>query len=385
MYIFGRFLKTIRKLKTTDMKRLFYALIIAIFMFSCSSGPGYKITGKIEGADSMTFLLQKRDEGKLITIDSAFAKGGKFKMTGGPVRFPEMVMLAVKDSRMRTTFYLENSEIEITGKLDSLFNAKIAGSKTQDEYKGFVESNKALSEKYRKVYNDYQIAFQNNDTLKITELEKEIISIQEGMINLQKDFVKNNPSSFVSPSILKGLSREMEAGELESYINAFDTAVKNSPLVKELADMVALMKPVSIGQKAPDFTLNDPKGNPVSLSSVIGAKLLLIDFWAGWCVPCRRENPNIVKVYKEFHSKGFDILGVSLDQEKEEWLEAIAADKLTWTHVSDLQYWNNTAARLYAVNSIPANFLLDEKGVIIGRNILGEDLHKKVKEILEDK
>lgn len=364
------------------MKKSYILLIATILMFSCSSGPHYKITGKIEGADSVTFLLQKRVEGRLVTIDSAFSKKGNFQMKGGPVRFPEMVLLAAKGSRMRTTFYLENSDIEITGKLDSLFNSRITGSKTHDEYRGFVESNKALNDQYTRAYNDYQTAFQENDTARVNALEKEIISLQESMISLQKDFVKNNPSSFVSPSILSGLSREMEASELESLINAFDTALKNTPAVKELTELIAMMKPVSIGQKAPDFTMNDPDGNPVSLSSKVGPKLLLIDFWAGWCGPCRRENPNIVKVYKEFHSKGFDILGVSLDREKEEWLKAIEDDKLTWTHVSDLQYWNNAAARLYVVNSIPANFLLDANGVIIARNVLGNDLYNKVKEIL---
>ncbi len=371
--------------KDTKMKKAYAFLISAIIVVSCSSGPQYKITGKIEGADNVTFLLQKRADGKLVTIDSAVSKNGNFKMQGGPVKYPEMVLLAVKDSRMRTTFYLENSDIEIKGKLDSLFSAKITGSKTQDEYRGFVDSNKALNDQYSKAYNDYQAAFQENDTARLRTLEHEILSLQESMIRLQKDFVKNNPSSFVSPSILAGLSREMEAAELESLINAFDTTLKNTPAVKELTEQVALMKPVSIGQKAPDFTLNDPKGNPVSLSSKIGPRLLLVDFWAGWCGPCRRENPNVVRIYNEFHKKGFDILGVSLDRDREEWLKAIADDKLAWTHVSDLQYWNNAAARLYVVNSIPANFLLDGNGIIIARNLTGNDLYNKVSEILGNK
>jgi peroxiredoxin len=145
------------------------------------------------------------------------------------------------------------------------------------------------------------------------------------------------------------------------------------------------MKAVEVGQKAPDFTMNDVEGNPVTLYSKIGSKLLLVDFWAAWCGPCRQENPNVVKVYNEFNKKGFDVFGVSLDQQKDAWVKAIADDKLTWTHVSDLQYWSNSAAKLYAVNAIPANFLLDETGTIIGRNLRAEDLYNKVNEILGTK
>jgi peroxiredoxin len=153
-------------------------------------------------------------------------------------------------------------------------------------------------------------------------------------------------------------------------------------MIRSLNERVAVMKAVAVGQKAPDFTQNDVTGNPITLSSKIGSKLLLVDFWAGWCNPCRMENPKIVKVYNEFHKKGFDVFGVSLDEDKEMWVKAIADDKLTWTEVSDLQFWNNAAAKLFAVNSIPANFLLDETGKIIGKNLRGEALYNKVNEVL---
>jgi peroxiredoxin len=174
----------------------------------------------------------------------------------------------------------------------------------------------------------------------------------------------------------------MEADELETMIGKLDTTIASLPPIVALKDRLVQMKAVAIGQKAPDFTMNDVNGNPVSLSSKIGAKLLLIDFWAAWCGPCRKENPNVVKVYNEFSKKGFDIFGVSLDQKKEDWVKAIADDELTWTHVSDLQYWSNAAAKTYAVNAIPANFLLDETGTIIGKNLRGDDLYNKVKEVL---
>lgn len=364
------------------MKKLVYLLVIPVVIAACTTKPHYAINGKIEGADSVTFLLQKSEGGKLVSIDSALAVKGNFRMRGGPVKYPEMVMLSARNSRMRTRFYLENSDITITGKLDSLFDAKIAGSKTQDEYQEFANLNKTLTGKYSKIYAEYQTASQNNDTARVARLEKQADSVQAEMRNLQKNFIKNNPKSFVSPSLLSGLSIDLEPDELEGFINGLDTAVAKTQIIKDLKERVQSMKVVAIGQKAPDFTLNDPEGKPVSLVSKIGSKLLLVDFWAGWCGPCRRENPNVVKIYGEFHKKGFDVFGVSLDQNRDEWVKAIADDKLAWTQVSDLQYWNSAAAKLYAVNAIPANFLLDQNGVIIAKNLRSEELTTKVKELL---
>jgi peroxiredoxin len=363
------------------MKNIIYLFVLVVFMVACNSEPHYTVKGKIDGADSVTFLIQKREAGKTVTIDSVFSKNGSFKMSGS-VEYPDLVQLVAKEPRYRISFYLENARINITGKLDSLYNADIAGSKTHDEYKSYIESNKVLSERYSVIYQDYQIARQTNDTSKISSIEKEAQNLQTEMTQLQKDFVKNNPSSYVSPSILRNLSYEMEAEEIEAAIKTMDTNVANTPVVKDLMVRIAAMKAVSIGQKAPDFTLNDVEGNPVSLYAKVGSKLLLVDFWAAWCGPCRQENPNVVKVYSQFHKKGFDIFGVSLDQKKEDWVKAIADDKLTWTHVSDLQYWSSAAAKLYAVNAIPANFLLDETGTIIARNLRGQDLTNKVSEIL---
>ena len=367
------------------MKKIIYLLVITVLMAACSSEPHYVVKGKIDGSDSITFFLQKKEAGKTITIDSAVSRKGTFTIKGGAVDYPQLIQLVAWNTNKRTSFYLENSEITITGRLDSLYKAKITGSKTQDEYQSFVDSNKPLSERYSKTYIEYQAASQAGNAVKVAELEKQADSIQTEMINLQKNFVRNNPASYVSPSILGSLSYEMEAEEIESMINGLDTAIAAVPQVKSLKERVAIMKAVAVGQKAPDFTMNDVDGNPVALSSKIGSKLLLIDFWAAWCSPCRQENPNVVKVYTEFHKKGFDVFGVSLDQKKEDWVKAIADDKLIWTHVSDLQYWNNAAAKMYAVYSIPANFFLDETGTIIARNLRGEALYNKVNEVLGGK
>ncbi len=364
------------------MERIIKLFFVVLTMAACTSKPHYVVKGDIAGSDSITFFLQKRDAGKTITLDSAVSRKGSFTIKGGAVDYPQLIQLVAGSTRKRTAFYLENSEITITGSLDSLFNARVTGSKTQDEYNAFIESNKSLSDKYSMTYQEYQVARNANNTERIAQIEKQADSIQNEMMKMQKDFVRNNPASYVTPSILLSLSYEMAPEELESMINGLDTALTALPQIVSLKDRLMVMKAVSVGQKAPDFTMNDTSGNPVSLSSKLGPKLLLVDFWAAWCTPCRQENPNVVKVYNAFHKKGFDILGVSLDQKKEDWLKAIADDKLTWTHLSDLKYWGNEAAKLYAVNSIPSNFLLDETGTIVGRNLRGDDLYQKVKEVL---
>jgi peroxiredoxin len=176
----------------------------------------------------------------------------------------------------------------------------------------------------------------------------------------------------------------IDANEVEPLFLSLPEAKRNSPSGQEMAKKIETAKKTGIGAIALDFTQNDTLGKPVTLSTFRG-HYVLVDFWASWCGPCRAENPNVVEAFNQYKEKGFQILGVSLDQPngKEKWMKAIHDDKLTWMHVSDLKYWKNEVAVLYGIQAIPQNFLLDPTGKIIGKDLRGDALKKKLAEIYQ--
>lgn len=372
--------------KIPQMKKTVILFLVLVVAASCAREPKFRIDGTIEGIEDALMVLQKRIPGGYEVIDSVELENGAFEMTG-VIDYPQMVNLAIKGKRGGLNFYLENSDITIHGHADSLHLASVSGSQTQaefDTYKAALdESNIEMS----KIYDRYREARMAGDDALASELENELEALDATQTEIKKNFVISNPSSYVAPVVLNELSYGLEADEMEALIGKLDTSLNNVQLVVNMKERVVQLKSVSVGQKAPDFTLNDVDGNPVTLYSKLGGstKLLLVDFWAAWCPPCRQENPNIVKIWKEYNKKGFDVFGVSLDRSKEDWVKAISDDQLTWTHVSDLKYWDCAPAKQYAVNSIPASFLLDGDGMIVGHNLRGDALASKVKEVLDSK
>lgn len=368
------------------MKKIFIFFTVALLAASCAKEPKFVISGTISGVEEGVVLLQKRIPGGYSVIDSATLVNGAFTIEG-VVEYPQMVNLALKEKRGGLNFFIENAEITINGQADSLYLASVTGSQTQSEFEAYKASFEEMNNEMRKAYDRYREAKMAGNEELAASIEKEFEEMDNKQTGMKKEFIANNPASFITPTVLNEISYYLEASEMEELLGKLDTTLNKVESVITLKDKLVVLKAVAIGQKAPDFTLNDVNGNPVSLYSKIGGntKLLLVDFWAAWCGPCRQENPNVVKVWNEYNKKGFDVFGVSLDQTAEAWTKAIGDDKLTWTHVSDLKYWDCAPAKMYGVSAIPANFLLDENGIIVGHNLRGDALGAKVKEVLEAK
>ena len=351
-------------------------------MFACTQQTGYKINVNLEGAEGQ-IVLEQRGAGAWIPVDTAEIVDGT-AILEGEVEIPGDYYLSVLGQRNKMMLFVENSEITVVGKVDSLFNAKVSGSVTHDEYASVNEQLKSISDEYMALYEQSREASQAGDTATARQLMEKVNELYESTNTLQEDFVKNNPSSYTAPYFLSRIQHGKDVDELDAMVSALDPKLATNATIVSLKERITKLKRVAVGQIAPDFTQNDPEGNPVKFSDIYSQnELTLLDFWAAWCGPCRRENPNVVAVFNDYKEKGFTVFCVSLDREKEAWLKAIENDNITWTQVSDLAYWQNAAAQDYAINSIPSNLLVDKTGKIIAKDKRENELRETVAEFLD--
>lgn len=360
----------------------FLIVALSILLFACSEKqPGFSIKVQLDGANRK-ILLERDDGGSLVPVDTADIVNGVAVLKGA-VEYPQELYLSVLGQRQKAIIFVENTKMKVVGKADSLTMIKVTGSVTQDEYQKLRDHVNSVITEYNSVYMEAQNAFATGDTVKGYGLLMKVNKIYESIDEIKEDFVKNNPSSYVDPIILAGIEDGKEADVLDALVSGLDPKVQEVPVIVELKKRIELLKTVAVGQIAPDFTQNDPDGNPVKFSDVYSKnQVTLLDFWASWCQPCRAENPNVVAVFNEYKDKGFGVFGVSLDRDKNSWLKAIDADKLHWPQVSDLSYWDNTVAQMYAVEEIPTNLLVDKTGKIIAKNKTEDELRETVAKML---
>ena len=350
-------------------------------MASCQpKGPSFKLTGTLDGAEDKVVVISVYDKDGVNVKDTLTITEGVINYST-ELSEPVFVMLGEADTRNTINFFAENVDYTVKGSLDAIKDAEITGGAVFNVYKSVSDALKEVGVKNEALKKAYGEAGQAGDTTKQAEIYAEYQANQEKTEALQLDVVKANPASPAAAFIVSNVYGHGAIEEMKEGLAMLDASLATSTYYKALSEKIEKLEAVAVGQMAPDFTMNDVDGNPVSLSSFKG-KYLLVDFWASWCGPCRRENPHVVELYAEFKDKGFDILGVSLDQKKDAWLKAIEDDKLTWSHVSDLKGWGNEAAKLYAVSGIPHTVLLDKEGKIIAKNLRGDALRDKVAELL---
>ncbi|RFM28999.1 TlpA disulfide reductase family protein [Deminuibacter soli] len=360
------------------MKKLFIALLFLLPAL-VQAQQGFTIQGKLVGLpeDCIVYLSGKTEKD---TLASAKVKQGAFTLKGN-VTETDSRMLVLPAVNRRMVLFMGNDQIHINGNTKDFSDVSISGSAAHSDYEAFIQ--------YIKPLNDYVEYYRTQMQSATTTGGRDSLAI---MLNTAYNMYENGVDRFVarkktSPvtALLLAYSYDTDPNKdvnlLDRRFNMLSGDALNNQFARNLKQVLAVAKIGAVGTKAIEFTQNDVNGKPVSLSQFKG-KYVLVDFWASWCGPCRMENPNVVAAYNQYKDKNFTVLGISLDQEKQSWLTAIQKDNLSWTQVSDLQFWNNAVVRAYHIESIPQNILVGPDGTIVARNLRGESLATKLKQLL---
>lgn len=373
------------------MKKILFVVLSIAYLGACSGSKSskshFEISGKLVNGIGTTVYLEALSPNGTVKVDSAIIdENGDFKMNKAKIQYG-FYNLKV-DERNFATLILDSAEkVTLTGDAKNLgYTYRVEGSKDSELFYQLNEVSKknyfkrdSITKLFQTLANTMQMDQQRLDSLN-RALEKPFNDLMAAQNDYLLGFVQKNATSLVSLAAIQQLDQNLFADAYFKLDEALFAKYPNSIYVKLFHDAVAQSRKLSMGSLAPEINLNTPEGKTVALSSLRG-KVVLIDFWASWCGPCRAENPNVVNAYKKYKDKGFDIYGVSLDKDKNAWEAAIKKDGLTWTHVSDLKFWNSEVVKLYNFNGIPTNYLVDREGKILAKNLRGEDLDKKLAEV----
>jgi peroxiredoxin len=354
--------------------------ILAFLLFSTitvAMAQGFKITGKATGLKDNTRLYLRAHEPE-VDIDSAVAIKGRFSFSGRIAGRAEEMILHTGDFKDYVFFWVENKPMNINVTAGRFKNGIISGSVTQRENNLLAASKLRIT---RKTDSLDKLLAKEKDTTIVGSLRKQQALLAAEDTKADINFVKNHPRSLVSANLLSIYASTWGKQTTVDLYKNFSAELKRSGYGINIKNFISLNADVKEGNRFVDFEQPNTRGELVKLSA-IKAKYVLLDFWASWCGPCRGENPALAKTYAAFKDKGFAVLGVSLDDDKASWLKAIKDDGLTWENVSELNGDKNKAALIYGINGIPDNFLIDSGGIIIARNLRGDELAKKLQELM---
>ncbi len=376
------------------MKQLLILLLLPFAAAAQDTKP-FTLAGDLQLKKTVDWVYIQYSDGENYVRDSVQPKGGKFSYKGNiaePTTASVRLAYAKAPGEARAkveglALYLDAANMQLKVK-DTVTNLEVKGSAPHTDFEALTQAQKPYRDEINKLYAEWQqYGKENNKEGQEKVIEKREALNAEMMEKANKTFIQQHPGS---PVALYALTQyagyDIDAEKAEPVYNLLSDKVKSLPSAVAFAGQLEIAKKTGIGKMAMDFSQTDTSGKLVSLSDFKG-KYVLVDFWASWCGPCRVENPNVVSVFNQYKDKGFTVLGVSLDQPnaREKWMKAIHDDKLTWTHVSDLQFWNNAVAQQYGIRAIPMNLLVDPQGKIIAKNIRGEELGKVVEKAVSGK
>lgn len=364
------------------LKGLFIAILV-IGLASCQTKErdNYTIRGTILNFTDGIVYLQDRIAGQMIPVDTAYITNGEF-LFEGQLTYPEIFYLRIEGVRASFPLFVENFDITLSIDPENPTAYVVQGSVSHDIFAGVDTIVAPHDERLRSLREEISAAEKIGDTLLVSQLRATSDTITQLRRQQVKDYVAQFPTQHAAVFVaMRQLAHGLEANELAEVVSLFDTLLVGARYYDDLRGRISILERVAIGQPAIEFSLPDTAGNSVSLSDFRG-RYVYLKFWASWCPFCRVENPKLVEIYDRFKSSEFEMLGVSLDFEREAWLRGINDDGLLWPQVSELKGWRSIPAGDYGIRSIPQNLLIDTSGVIIGRNLSNKELEEKLKLLL---
>lgn len=363
------------------MKNLAVILCMALAAAACNNqDDGYRITPELEGSAGKWVKLMERVDRQLVTFDSVLVEQGTGAAMTGQVEGVRLMYLTVEDQPGSIQLLVENARYEISGTLGE--PVIVTDSRAQSDLNAYHDFMAPLTGKMDDLEAGMSEASREGDQDRLNALREEYSSLYMEQLAKDSSYIAQHPGSFAAVLALRGIFYMYDASALDAALSSLDPKVRQLEAYGYMADKLERMKAVAVGQPYTDFGLETPEGEILSVSDVHKGNVLLIDFWASWCGPCRRANPELVQIYHEYKDRGFEILGVSLDRDRESWLQAIGVDRLDWHHISDLAFWNSKGAELYGVSSIPHTVLISRKGVISAKKLHGAALRSQIEDLL---